>query len=62
MFVKICGLTTLAAVQAAVDNGADAVGFVSKITQCRLNGINGIAPVEFGRFFFIVSHGEVFLA
>lgn len=28
MFVKICGLTTLAAVQAAVDNGADAVGFV----------------------------------
>lgn len=28
MFVKICGLTTVAAVQAAVDNGADAVGFV----------------------------------
>ena len=28
MFVKICGLTTLAAVQAAVDSGADAVGFV----------------------------------
>ena len=28
MFVKICGLTTLAAVQAAVANGADAVGFV----------------------------------
>ena len=28
MFVKICGLKTSAAVQAAVDNGADAVGFV----------------------------------
>lgn len=28
MFVKICGLTTLAAVQAAIDNGADALGFV----------------------------------
>ena len=28
MFVKICGLTTVAAVQAAVDSGADAVGFV----------------------------------
>jgi len=28
VFVKICGLTTLAAVQAAVDNGANAVGFV----------------------------------
>ena len=26
--MKICGLTTLAAVRAAVDNGADAVGFV----------------------------------
>jgi len=28
VFVKICGLTTPAAVQAAVDNGADALGFV----------------------------------
>lgn len=28
MFVKICGLTSSAAVQAAVDAGADAVGFV----------------------------------
>jgi len=28
MFVKICGLTTPAAVRAAVDAGADAVGFV----------------------------------
>lgn len=28
MFVKICGLTTPAAVRAAVDSGADAVGFV----------------------------------
>ncbi len=28
MFVKICGLTTPAAVAAAVDGGADAVGFV----------------------------------
>lgn len=28
MFVKICGLKTSAAVRAAVDNGADAVGFV----------------------------------
>jgi len=28
VFVKICGLTTPAAVQAAIDNGADAVGFV----------------------------------
>jgi phosphoribosylanthranilate isomerase len=28
MFVKICGLSTAAAVQAALDGGADAVGFV----------------------------------
>ncbi len=28
MFVKICGLSTAAAVQAAVDGGADALGFV----------------------------------
>ncbi|ADG80546.1 N-(5'-phosphoribosyl)anthranilate isomerase OS=Tsukamurella paurometabola (strain ATCC 8368 / DSM / CCUG 35730 / CIP 100753 / JCM 10117 / KCTC 9821 / NBRC 16120 / NCIMB 702349 / NCTC 13040) OX=521096 GN=trpF PE=3 SV=1 [Tsukamurella paurometabola] len=45
MFVKVCGLRTIDAVDAAVDAGADAVGFVFAPGSVRLIGADEAAPL-----------------